>query len=95
MRESKRQRTARVEAVIVEYDRVAKELRQLQRRADELKEALRGEPLGVYGGWVLTAGTERELLDQGEARRLLAAAGIAVPVISAKPPVVVVRAAAA
>lgn len=89
-RETKAQRTARVSALLADYDARSREARKLESTVKDLKAQIRETVApGMYGEWSYEPGTPREILDQKEARRLLVANGIAVPMVMTEPPIVV------
>ncbi len=89
-RETKAAKNARVGALLADYDAVSRDLRKMEKRAEDLKAEIRaGVEPGTYGEWSYAEGTPREILNQPEAKRLLVKAGLTVPTVFTKPSVVV------
>lgn len=88
-RETKTQRTARVSALLAQYDAASRELRKLESTVKDLKAQIRELDTGLYGDWSYEHGTPREILDQKEAKLLLTNRGIPVPTVMTEPPIVV------
>jgi hypothetical protein len=88
-RETKAAMTARVSALLADFDARNREINKLSKIRDGLKEQIKELAHGTYGDWVLAGGTPRENLDQREAKRLLTEAGIEVPMRMSDAPIVV------
>lgn len=88
-RETKAQRTARVSALLADYDARSRELRKMESYVKDLKAQIRELDTGLYGDWSYEHGTPREILDQKEARKRLTDRGIPVPMAMTEAPIVV------
>lgn len=88
-RETAAQKRTRISLLLADFDARQRELRKLEKIVDGLKEQVREIAPGTYNDWSVAEGTPRELLNQSEAKRLLTAAGIDVPTVMSKAPMVV------
>jgi uncharacterized protein (DUF58 family) len=88
-RETAAQKKTRIAMLLADFANRSSELRKLQTIVDGLKEQVREIAPGTYGEWSRADGTPREILDQKEAKRLLIAKGIDVPMVMSQPPLVV------
>lgn len=88
-KETAAQRRTRIGMLLADYDARSRELRKLAKDVDALKAQIREIEPGTYGDWIRGEGTPREVMDQQEAKRLLTAAGIPVPVKLTEAPITV------
>ncbi len=88
-KETIKQRKDRVGLLLADYDARNRELGKLNAIVKGLKEQIREIEAGDYTGATLTYGTSREILDQAEARRLLTAHGVEIPMTATQAPIVV------
>lgn len=88
-RETAAQRRTRISLLLGDYDARSKELRKLAKIVEGLKEQVKEIDPGVYGDWILSQGTPREILDQPTARTAMEAAGIPIPTKMTDAPVIV------
>lgn len=84
-RETKAQKSARIGALLAEYDDVNSTLNKLISRSKELKAQIHGTDdapgieAGEYGDWILSFGKPRVLFDQQKAKTTLTEHGIPIP----------------
>lgn len=88
-RETKAQRTARVSALLADYDARSRDLRKLESTVKDLKAQIRELDTGLYGDWTYEHGTPREILDQKAAKELIKGLGAVVPTTMTEAPIVV------
>ncbi len=88
-KEGVRARAARINALLAQYDALNRDLNKLLAQVKPLKDEIHELSAGEYGDLVLSFGTPRTVLNQPEARRLLADNGIGIPMVTTKPPIVV------
>lgn len=88
-RETAAQKRTRISLLLADFDARTRELRKLEKIVDGLKEQVREITPGTYNDWSVAEGTPREILNQPEAKRLLTVAGIEVPTVMSRPPMVV------
>lgn len=77
--------------LLADYNAAQHDKRKADTRVDELKEQIEALNLkeGPYGEWTYTLGTPREILDQKGAKKMLTDAGLKVPTVLTKAPIVV------
>lgn len=93
-RETKKQRDARVGALLADYDEKSRQLAKLEADVKDLKERIRDLAEGTYGEWSLAWGTPRSILDQAQVRKDYAERGEELPKKDTQPAIVVKHVAA-
>lgn len=88
-KETIKQRKDRVGLLLADYDARNRELGKLNAIVKGLKEQIRELDAGDFTGASLAYGNPREIMDQAEAKRLLTEAGIAIPMTSTQPSIIV------